>query len=136
MAQRYQKEIEEILDQANAQVLEGKATRGRGAPQRPVRRSPPPQPPASRSSSWFPVRISAARIVVLGVALLVAALVLSLFHVLPGLVGPLGWGGVVLFIIAYIRYFSGPRRTVERRWRQRSIDDDTPGESFWKRFWR
>ena len=139
MAQRYQKEIEEILDQANAQAVGGKAASRSGVTKRPPRRMPAPQAGASRLSPRFSIRFSPGWIVILGIVLLLAAWILRIVQLFPGMVGPLAWGGVILFIIAYIRYFSGPRRTVERRWRQRSIEDDSDASgrgSFWKRFWR
>ena len=136
MGQRYQKEIEEILGQANAGALGDKATKRGVASGRPAAKSRVPRPRMSRYIPWLPVRLSPGSLVLGGIGLLVTAWVMKLFHLFTGTAGLLGWGGVGLFILAYILYFTGPRRTVERRWRQRSIDDDPPSNSLWRRFWR
>jgi hypothetical protein len=136
MGQRYQKEIEEILDQANAGAQGDKPSRRGVASRRPAPKPRVPRASVSRSIPLIPVRLSPAWLVVAGIGLLLASWVMRLFHLFPGAAGPLGWGGVALFILAYILYFTGPRRTVERRWRQRSIEDDPPNKSWRRRFWR
>ena len=113
MAQRYQKEIEEILDQVNAKVPArkvadgGKALRKRQEPPRRTR---------------FPLGISPVRLLIAGSLLLLVALVLR--GSVPGVAGPLTWIGVGLFIATYVLFFLRPARPTELRWRGRKIEDD------------
>ena len=129
MSQRYQKEIEEILEQVN----EEPPTPGRGGSSRSRgdARSAPPRPPGS--SSRFALQVSPGRLMLIGLALLFVALIsLSL---LPMLAAPSAWVGIGLFIVAYVLFFVKPRRTIERRWRGQLIEDE-PGDSGLMRFWR
>ena len=129
MSQRYQKEIEEILEQVNEEPP--RPGRGGSSRSRGDARSAPPRP--LRSPSRFALRVSPGRLMLIGLALLFIALIsLSL---LPMLAAPSAWVGMGLFILAYVLFFVKPRRTTERRWRGQIIEDE-PGESGLARFWR
>ena len=127
MAQRYQREIEEILGQAGEEG--GGAGSGGGrkprAPRRP-RRSP-------RRALGALIRPTSGRLLLAGIVLLVLAVVLNALDA-PG-VRPFFWASVVLFVFAYVAYFTRPRRAVERRWRGQLMDDPQPAGPF-SRLWR
>jgi hypothetical protein len=67
------------------------------------------------------------------VTLLLAALVLR--SALPGIgvVGPLAWAGLLLFIVGYGLFFIKPPK-IEKRWRGEPLEDDS--ESLWSRLRR
>ena len=124
MPERYQKEIEEILEQAGDLGTSG---RGRGRRDGILR------------LAWLQVResmggkgwsLSPGRVMLIAIGLLLSALFLG--SVIPGLTGLLAWAGLILFIVGYGMFFLRPGRSVEKRWRGRSIDDT---ESPWDR-WR
>jgi hypothetical protein len=135
MGQRYQKEIEEILEQVNEAPPSNKRAAGRGGgsggrPAQPDR----PQNSGTPLFSWLPFRLTAGRLLLTGVVLLLGALVLR--SAIPGVAGPLIWIGIGLFIASYIVFFIRPRRIMEQRWRGRSIEDEpledgNPLERFW-----
>jgi hypothetical protein len=136
MTQRYQKEIEEILDQVNTRAPSEKDT---GIGDTPGKRPVSPRRSIGRGEqllSRLPFRVSPARMVLLGIVLLVAAMVLR--SAVPAVTGPLTWTGIGLFIAAYVAFFIRPRRPAERRWRGRVIADDapTPSGNLRERFWR
>ena len=122
MAQRYQREIEEILQQVNEKGASSKSPSGLSPAQRRVPRRP------GRNSGGLAARLagfpSPGRFLLAGIALLVAALVLR--STIPGIAGPMTWAGVGLFITAYILFFTRARRPMERRWRGRSMEDASP----------
>lgn len=129
MAQRYQREIEEILDKVNEeQPAEGGTKRATGR-----RREPQPKKPPGNSSIFGSFNFSPARLLVIGVLLLFAALVLN--GPAPAFAAPAAWLGIGLLVTAYILFFTKPRRTVERRWRGQVIEDQ-PQEGPLERFWR
>jgi len=69
------------------------------------------------------------------IALLVAALVMR--SVAPRLVGPLAWGGIALFIVAYAMFFIRSGTRVEKRWRGRPLEEPREGLLEWlRRWWR
>ena len=124
MPERYQKEIEEILEQARDLGTSG---RGRGRRDGILR------------LAWLQVResmggkgwsLSPGRVMLIAIGLLLSALFLG--SVIPGLTGLLAWAGLILFIVGYGMFFLRPGRSVEKRWRGRPIDDT---ESLWDR-WR
>lgn len=132
MGQKYQKEIEEILEKVNAQ---------KGAPAHPERRAHrttapvqrvPPPPPSGRRT-W---RVSPSRTFLLAVLLLIAALILSV-NDQSRAASISAWVGIVLFVVAYVSFFTEFRRGHERRWRGRILDD-VPGSSpgALRRWWR
>ena len=125
MAQRYQREIEEILDQAG-----GNAPAGRNATGKRQRRS---ADKVSRPSSWrVPVSVSPGRLLIIGVVTLLAGLLLPFPD---GISKFVAWVGVGLFVLSYVLFFAQPRRTVERRWRGQSMEDEVPPSQL-ERFWR
>ena len=124
MSDKYQREIEEILRQA-----------GELAPAK--------RPAGQRQSVWKLAwlhlaesvggktwTISPGRVMLVAVALLLSALIVR--AAVPGLVGPLAWAGLVLFIVGYGLFFVRPRK-LERRWRGQPMDTD---DSLWGRFRR
>jgi hypothetical protein len=122
MAQRYQREIEKILDKTDDES--GNAgTDKSGPPRRPSRGSRASRP---RSGPRFSLSFTPGNLVLTGVVLLIAAVVLGF--------QPLMWVGSALFVIAYVSYFNKPRRGVERRWRGQSIEDE-PSPSVLQRLW-
>ena len=120
MAERYQREIEEILAEADVQ---------------PPRR--PPEPvrsprPARSQRRGFSCRPGSGSLAFAGVVFLAAALALNLL----GFSGTiLLWPAVALFAAAYVAYFAKPRRTVERRWRGQVMDSPPPPGPL-SRLWR
>ncbi len=125
MSERYQREIEEILEEA-----------GDLEPARPRL--------GTRPSLWRVVRayigqslrgnrwsMSPGRVMLIAVSLLLAALVLR--GALPGIVGPLAWAGLLLFIVGYGLFFVKPPK-IEKRWRGQTLESG--GESLWTKFRR
>lgn len=124
MSQRYQREIEEILRQA------GEWTGGKGGhrPRKSVWRVAREQlRQAFAGRAWS---ISPGRVMLLAVALLLTALLIR--AMIPGIVGPLAWAGLVLFIVGYAMFFIKPPK-MEKRWRGHSLDDS---DAWWNRFRR
>jgi hypothetical protein len=126
MSQRYQKEIEDILRQA------GEVGSGKG-PRRPRQ--------SLLRLAWIYVArslggktwsISPGRIMLAAVSLLLSALIVGAF-VPGGIVAPLAWAGLLLFIVGYAMFFVRPPK-VEKRWREQAIDDGT--EAWWDRLRR
>ena len=127
--ERYQREIEEILDKVNEdQPAKGASARPR-AP-RDVRTTPPKAP---RRAPRVRFQFSPGRLLMTGVALLFLALLF--LTIVPILAAPAAWAGIGLFIVAYVLFFIKPRRTAEKRWRGQSIEDE-PDPSPLVRFWR
>ncbi len=126
MADRYQREIEEILKQA-----------GETAP--PI--SPSPRRPGLRRIIWAhakqslsgkPLSFSPGRVMLAAVLLLLAALVLN--SVGFGPVALVAFAGLILFIVAYGMFFVRPPRP-QKRWRGEIIEEESGG-GFWDRFRR
>lgn len=126
MSQRYQKEIEEILEQANVDASEGKEQSGRAKSHEKDHPKPARKSRVSRGSLFTP-----GRLLIAGVVLLVLALALSSLGWMPYL----AWTGIGLIIASYVVYFTKPRRTIERRWRGQLIEDE-PEPNPWQRLWR
>ncbi len=127
MSERYQREIEEILQEAGDLESAGGRT-------------------GARPSFWLLARsyiaqslggkrwaLSPGRVMLVAVSLLLAALVLR--SALPGVgvVGPLAWAGLLLFIVGYGLFFIKPPK-IEKRWRGQPLDEG--GESLWSRLRR
>ena len=128
MAQnRYQREIEEILDQVNEEPPA--ATKARRGPRRATSEVRPGGPPRLRPAFDF----SSGRLFLIGAGLLVAAG--AFMWAGFAFAAPLAWVGIGLFIVAYIRFFTKPRRSVDRMWRGQSIEDP-PSPSAPARWWR
>lgn len=124
MSQRYQKEIEEILEQANVEAVDGKDGSGRSRKQEQARTKPPSAARQRRNSSF---RITTGKLLLAGVVLLPIALITG--------ADILAWLGIGLIVTAYVVYFAKPRRPVERRWRGQSIEDEQEPNSL-QRLWR
>ena len=118
---RYQREIEEILEQVNESPPPS------GRPTRVARRSAQrPQP--SRGGGFAPTDAFTSR------NLLVAGVVLIIVGYFVG-VDFMIWIGLGCFVAAYIVFFMKPRSPIEKRWRGQSIEDPRP-ESALSRIWR
>ena len=126
MAQRYQREIEEILGQTGEE--EGAGPDGSPKPRASRRASRSRGPGLGRF-----IRPTSGRLLLAGIVLLVLSVLLKALDA-PG-VTPFLWASVVLFVFAYVVYFTRPRRTVERRWRGQPMDDPQPAGPL-SRLWR
>ncbi len=124
MSSKYQREIEEILEQAGELKSPGLPKR----PRRSLGRLMLLQ--IGQSIGGKDWSIKPGRLMLVAIGLLVAALVVR--ATAPGLTGPLAWSGLLLFIVAYGMFFIRPRNRVERRWRGQPLDRDE--ESWWDRF--
>lgn len=123
MPQRFQREIEEIL-QRSSQLPEGNVARRRAGPLGFV-----PSSPRDVLRS-----ISPGKILFASLALLLSALFVR--SVAPGVVGLLLWTSLVLFIIAYAMFFARwEGKGIERRWRGQVIESP-PHPSRWQRLRR
>lgn len=129
MAQRYQREIEEILEKAN------ESQPNEGGTKRATSRSKEPQPkkPRRASPAFSSFHFSPSRLLVAGVALLFIALILNATG--TGFAAVAAWVGIGLLVAAYISFFTRPRRGTERRWRGEIIEDQ-PEEGPLQRLWR
>ena len=127
MPSRYQREIEQILEQAGEP-----APSASGA--EPKRRSFRKLVwlYAKQSLSGRPLSISPGRIMLAGFVLLLSFLIVTPFLGLPGL---LGWAGLVIFIIGYGMLLARPPR-IEKRWRGELIEMDGSHDSWLNRIKR
>jgi hypothetical protein len=132
MSDRYRKEIEEILERVNEKRTP--SANARPSQQPPRRSESTPRRPQPRRAGPSSPLITPGRLFLAGIVLLLAALVLN-GTTLGAYAGILTWIGIALFVIAYVRYFTAPRRDSERRWRGQSIEDPQP-EGPLVRFWR
>ena len=113
MSERYQREIDEILNKIG---------------------DLPPHSAGAKKRSFFGAMLAAiggflggrgwnlspGRIMLGSVVLLLVAL---LFRAsMPGLVAPIAWAAVVIFILGYALFFIQPHPSYERRWRGRPIE--------------
>ena len=125
MPEKYQREIEEILGQVSNFTQ-----------QRPRRRNRSLSQILSSGigrflggSRWG---ISPGRIML---GALILLLLLWWFRTsLPGLVGPLAWAAVILFILGYAFFFISPRATYEKRWRGRPVEPTVPWRDRFRRW--
>ena len=125
MSERYQREIEEILEEAGD--LEPARLRfGKGPSFWRLVRAYIGQ--SLHGNRWS---FSPGRVMLIAVSLLLAALVLR--GALPGIVGPLAWAGLLLFIVGYGLFFVKPPK-IEKRWRGQPLEGG--GESLWTKFRR
>ena len=124
MSNRYQREIEEILDQVKDNAPADEV----GAKRRQVKQERRP-----RSSNGRPrLSFSTGRLMLMGIGLLVASLLLV--GIFPPLAAPAAWLGIILFIGAYVVYFTKPRARTEKMWRGESIQDP-PSQTGLQRLW-
>ena len=128
MSNRYQREIEEILKQAGDLGPSGRDRRPRQSFWR-LLWSYVGQSLGGRGWSVSPGRI----MLIAGSLLLSALIVRVIVPGVPGLVAPLAWAGLLLFIVGYAMIFVKPPK-IEKRWRGQSLED--AGESWWDRIRR
>ena len=116
MSQRYQREIEEILRQAGESTASNGPSGKKGHPLL-----------ASLSrvgrSIGNRVYLNPGRLMFIGLALLLSAVLIS--AIVPGLVGPIVWSGLILFLLAYVLFFARTKPNVEKRWRGRLVDNQS-----------
>ena len=116
MSNKYEKEIEEILKRADEVMPRDRP--------RPTKREQGSGffSPLDRLSGGRRLRISAGKLMLVSVALLLLALILGATK--SGLVVPLVVAGLVLFVVAYALFFVRPSTSsYEKRWRGRPIED-------------
>jgi hypothetical protein len=128
MANRYQREIEEILEQVNEKAPSGAKPRGRAAQAQHARSGGRPKSGAGPRAAF-----TSGRLMLAGVILIISSLLL--IGLMPSLAGPAVWLGIFLLITGYVVHFAKPRRTIERRWRGESIDDRSEPSGI-ERLWR
>lgn len=129
MPDQYQREIEDILKKAEAEApLPSDSSRRslRGMVWQYTRQS-------LNGKAWG---VSPGKIMLAALGIILAALLLRPF--IPGMVGVLAWGGLIIFIVAYGMIFLRPSKSRGERkmWRGRYIDDENEGGSWWSRFRR
>ena len=137
MSDRYQREIEEILEKVNDDLEQSVVTKYSRRKPSPVSRVMPKtsrsQSPTRRTSSdarkWMLIGLLG---LVLGVFLNGMGLMVAPFVL---------WGSILLLGTSYAIYFIGKSRRVEKRWRGEVIDDSIvkgPGNlaDLWRRFRR
>lgn len=127
MSERYQREIEEILQQV-----------GESTPTKEPRKAEKNSllAPLSRIGRGIGnhIYLSSRRLMTIGVALLLSAILVSAMF--PGLFGPFVWLGLILFILVYALFFARFNHKMERRWRGRPVEPQPPagrGEGLWHR---
>lgn len=127
MSSRYQREIEEILEQSG----ELGASKRRGS--RPEKDSLLRLVGlyVRQSLSGTPWSLSPGRVMLIGLLLLLSMLVLMQF--VPGIPGLLAWAGLLIFIVGYGMVLAKPPN-MEPRWRGQPMDQG--GESLWRRIRR
>ncbi len=140
MSQRYKKEIEEILEQSSdlpAGRSKPKEDRLEKRQRSSVAGGVAPRPAGWRIGGrrWS---LSPGRLMLTGIVLLLVGLIfhMTLKEVVPGVVEPLVWAGIALFVLAYILFFVQPRQKVEKRWRGRLVEDGPSSQPLWNRIRR
>ena len=124
MPQKYQREIEEILQQAGDMGLADPPKR---RPKQGFGRLAWEYFKQSIGGSAFSV--TPGRVMLGAVLILLAALVLNLATTGFGIVGLLAWLGFILFIVGYAMFFIKPR-PVQKRWRG-DVIEYRQGDSLW-----
>ena len=140
MSNRYQKEIQDILDEAN----QHSKRRGDGINITSIPRMLGLVKDSlgrfGRYTSGSFSFHSPGGLLVLGVSVIILGWISRYFDAMRNLAGLVMWLGVILAILSYIRYFTRPRNPVVRKWRQQIIeDDDLLSDSAWnslKRFFK
>ena len=121
MPDRYQKEIEDILEQAGDLGPGPRSGRRRGGFLSLVWRYFG-QAPSGRAWAITPGRVMLAAVAVLLLALIAGS-------VTSGIAPLLGFAGLLLFIVGYAMFFIKPPKP-EKRWRGQAIEYD---DSWWSR---
>ena len=124
MSERYQREIEEILKQAG-EVLPASRSKSRLGIWRLARLY------VGQSLGGKMWSLSPGRVMLIAVSLLLSAVIVS--ALVPGMVAPLAWAGLLLFIVGYAMIFLKPPK-IEKRWRGQPLDEE--GDSWWDRIRR
>jgi len=120
MSDKYMREIEEILEQAERSGIPD----GAKTPKGKQSHRPRGFNPFNRLFHLTGlIRLSSGKIMLAGISLLLVAVLLN--TVMPGRVHLLVWVGLVLFVIAYGLFFAKPVQ-YEKRWRGRLIENQTP----------
>ncbi len=114
MSDKYKREIEEILKQAGDIVSPEKRRQPKIGLRRLIWRN------ITRSLGGKLWSFSPGRIMLIAVVLFLLSMVFRATGL--GIVGPLAWAGLLLFIIGYAMFFVRPRK-VEKLWRGQPIDD-------------
>jgi hypothetical protein len=112
MAERFKREIEEILQQSEKPAGPGRPRRGGKGPSRGS-----PLPFFRIQKLWSP-----GRLFVVSVALLLSALILNTTG--SRIVSLFFWLGLVLSILAYALFIVRSEKRPERRWRGQVVDDE------------
>ena len=127
MSERYQREIEEILQQ----VGESTPTK---EPEKPHRKSPLSAFGGIGRGVAGLIYRSSSRLLLIGAVLLLLAVLVSVIS--PGFLAPFVWLGLILFIMVYALYFARPGSSPEKRWRGRTIEPVPSEDRAWSRFQR
>ena len=129
MSNKYEKEIEEILKQAEDVLPKDRSEPSTKEP------SNPGSNPLRRLTGGRGLKISAGKLMLVSFALLLLAMILGASGV--GKVVYLVIAGLILFVIAYALFFvrpgGGSPSGYEKRWRGRVIEDSP---SLWDRLKR
>ena len=125
MSDRYKREIEEILKQAGEIAGRGQKRPPKIGLWRLIWRN------ITRSLGGKMWSLSPSRVMLIAVVLFLLSMVFRATGL--GIVGPLAWAGLLLFIIGYAMFFIRPKK-VEKLWRSQPIDDS--GETWWDRIRR
>lgn len=117
MSEKYQREIEHLL--GSIQELPPKETKKnlRNFSRRLL---------ATPGQLWDGDRmaLSPGKVILSSLILILIAILFKAS--MPGLVAPIAWIAVVLFIAGYAMFFINPSKTYEKRWRGRPIEHE-PG---------
>jgi hypothetical protein len=124
MSDKYQREIEEILEAT------GETPVPDGGKRRGARGGNLPKVNLNQGKAFW--RFTSGKLFLVSVGLLVTALIMRSVGV--NLVGFFAWAGIILFILAYALFFVKPSNNTEKRWRGRPVDDDDDSERL--RRWR
>ena len=125
MSDRYKREIEEILKQAGEIAGRGQKRPPKTGLWRLIWRN------ITRSLGGKMWSLSPSRVMLIAVVLFLLSMVFRATGL--GIVGPLAWAGLLLFIIGYAMFFIRPKK-VEKLWRGQPID--ISGETWWDRIRR
>tara|TARA_B100000029_G_C17396021_1_gene895225 strand:+ start:440 stop:769 length:330 start_codon:yes stop_codon:yes gene_type:complete len=109
MAEKYQREIEEILSQIGDEEFPGPKTPIYNVQSKPRTLLSAIIP---KGSKWNWLMVA---------SLFVSCMVIS--ATVPGIIGPILWLGLILFLVGYTKVFSSASNKEEKRWRGRIIDD-------------
>ena len=124
MANRYQREIEEILHQDNMEAVPSK----HGFFDRIFDWA------NASNTSRKPQGLNGSQFFLGSISLLLVALLLNALGL--GFALGLAWVGLILFVISFFMFFTQSSGPIEKRWRGQLIDDSARPESFLRRSMR